>query len=93
MTYGIEVYDSSGSVVLSVTDRLTRLHGQYSYSGILSGAQNISVPGISAVDGWFVHCNSFAHLPTIQSGSVSVAKAPYFFGTAPDSGTLYVFKV
>ena len=93
MAHGIEIYDAAGAVTLTITDRITRLHAQYSYTGILSGTQTTSVPGISATDGWFVHCDSFTHLPTIQNGSVLVVKAPYYFGSAPDSGVLYVFKV
>lgn len=61
MSYGLEVYDASGNVILTVTDRITRLLGTATFNA--SG----SVTDARFADGtpwWFVQ-------PTTSSGNES----------------------
>jgi hypothetical protein len=59
--YGIEVFDGSGTVMTTITDRLTKVFGVYSVTITSSTTTNpiiISAPGVDASGSYFAIANS-----------------------------------
>ena len=55
MAYGLKTWNASGQLVIDVTDRLARFHGQYDIAAMNSSSadQWISVPGFALDGTWF----------------------------------------
>ena len=55
MTYGLQIWDSSGNNILDVNDRLTRFHSSvYFENAIAANATlSINVPGLTTDGTWF----------------------------------------
>lgn len=53
MSYGLEVYDSTGTQVLATTDRLGRLHSTHSIPGLaVNTSYTVSIPEYRADGNW-----------------------------------------
>ena len=55
MSYGLRVWNSSGIMLVDVSDRLVRAHGVYDVGVVnAKSTKTISVPGLNISDGtWF----------------------------------------
>lgn len=55
MSYGLRVWDSSGALLIDISDRLVRAHGTYTVGSVGGrSTKTISVPGLNPSDGtWF----------------------------------------
>jgi hypothetical protein len=71
MSYGLQVRDGAGNVILTITDRLTRFIAQYSVSVSASSTTNVSIPDITADGTWFVYYLDRSASCSINNGSVS----------------------
>lgn len=59
MSYGLQVFDASGGAVLDVSDRLTRLHSEYTVTLAPGQTVFVSVPGMNTDGTWAIVYNSF----------------------------------
>lgn len=69
MSHGLRCWDSTGRIVLDITDRITRLHGTYTVSftyPTLSGF--VSVSGMDPSNGWAIYAASTEILVWMVSG-------------------------
>lgn len=90
MSYGLRVWDAAGSLVLDVTDRLTRYHGAYSCTlGGYGTHQDVTVPGI-ADDGTWAAFTDASALSEIFSGYVRVTDT---VNSSGGTATIYVFRL
>lgn len=87
MTNGLRVWGSNGSLVLDVTDRITRFFGVY-YFSIPGGrvSVDISVPGASPGTWFAVSMEAFA----FAMNNIIRVTRPGTYG--PLSGTVLVFR-
>jgi hypothetical protein len=87
MTLGLRVWGSNGSIVLDVTDRITRFLGVY-YFSIPNGraSVDISVPGASPGTWFAVSMEAFAF---VMNNIIRVTR-PGTYGSL--SGTVLVFR-
>lgn len=53
MAYGLQVWNSAGVLVLSITDRLVRYHTTITGTVPTNGTINVSVPGYALDGSWF----------------------------------------
>lgn len=90
MSYGLQVWDASGALVLDVSDRISRFVGTYSYS-IPNGSTEttVSVPGAESST-WFAYTHAHTENAEVVTNGVRVAR-PSSAGST--SGTLYVFRM
>jgi hypothetical protein len=94
MAYGLEVYNASGVLQFDLTNRLTRLHLQATYSVPSGGNLSIAVPGLTLDGTWGV-----VAMPTSGAGDAAVSlvaggvylSCPAWSATAV--GILVVFRV
>ena len=89
MTHGLRVWGSNGSLVLDVTDRITRFFGVY-YFNIPNGqvSVDISVPGASPGT-WFAASTETYAFAFVMNGIIRVTRP----GTGGSlSGTVLVFR-
>jgi len=70
MSQGLRVWNASGVLQLDITNRITRIHGTYSYSIAAGSNTTISVPGISTDGTWIAYAPFVACL--ISAGSVQI---------------------
>jgi hypothetical protein len=54
MSYGLEIYNSNGSLTLSSNSRMSRIHATYSYSLASNSSQDITVTGLSLDGTWAI---------------------------------------
>lgn len=89
MSYGLRVRDASGNIVLDVTDRITRLHGTYSYTlGNAAATLNVTVAG-AVDDGTWNAFTTGGHIATVRSGYIEIRKV---IAGGETGGTLVVFR-
>lgn len=94
MSSGLRVWNSAGTVVLNITDRLTRHHSSVSYTLPPHGVVTIWIPGYSLDGTWFytsAHSGIFDHVTFASvDGGVRVTS---FNGFDTLSGTLSILRV
>jgi hypothetical protein len=90
VAYGLQTWDANGNVTLTVTDRLTRFYGSFSFSTPSTSPYTtfISIPGAEPST-WFAYTDKPFYKIEVVSGGVNVKAATYFGG---DVGNLYVFR-
>lgn len=54
MSYGLQVFDANGGVVVDVSDRLTRLHSEYAVTISPGQTVFVSVPGMATDGTWAI---------------------------------------
>lgn len=72
MAYGLEVYDGAGNVVISITDRLTRFHSEYTLTLKYNQSTTITVAGMTSDGTWAVISQLYSFAFTINNGSFTV---------------------
>ena len=89
MAQGIEVYDASGNLTFSVTDRLTKLLGAVN----VSSSGSLSLPAaLAGNDYWFAFIPStggFSGTPPVISVSSSTLYWTYPAGATAMGGTIH----
>lgn len=71
MSQGLQVRDASGTVILTITDRLTRFIAQYSVFVGASSTTNVGVGGITGDGTWFIYYLFNGVSCSINNGFVS----------------------
>lgn len=92
MSFGFEVWDSSGTSMLTITDRLTTFIGSYSFSGNSTTSPMpivVSVSGINAGGTYFAIGNAGWFSLVVGTNQVSV----YWYAIGSFSGTFSVFQM
>ena len=89
MSYGLQVFDASGGVVLDVSDRLTRFYADYSVSITPGQPVYIPVPGMVDDGTWAVIPQAYIVNVLVGSGGFTVSLDAYW-GNSP---TTYKFVV
>jgi hypothetical protein len=92
MSYGLRIWDASGSIILNITDRLTRQIAVFTYifPANSTGDLLFSVPGMTNDGTWFATTNEFNVRVLIESNSVRVQHL-YKLSAVPTC-VLMVFK-
>lgn len=90
MAYGLQTFDGSGNEVVSIVDRLSRLHGTYSVSLGQRQGTFVSVPGMVNDGTWGVVKTGFQYIEAnIANGGISCYNY-YYYGSG--SCTLIVYR-
>lgn len=89
MSYGLIVRDSGGTVILNVSDRITRYIATFGVSLGSGGSTFLGVSGMSADGTWYIYNTNHYLKATITSGGVSVANLT----NSSWSGSILVFRV
>lgn len=89
MSYGLQVRDGSGNVILTITDRITRFIAQYSVFVSPSSTTTISVSNITADGTWFAYYLNTSISCSINNGSVSCSNTSKTTGI---TFTLLIFR-
>ena len=66
MSYGLQVFDSSGGLVVDVIDRLTRIHSVYSVTVPAYTSAFYSVVGATNDGTWAAFVNSIGMFATVS---------------------------
>lgn len=82
MSYGLQVFDETGATILDVSDRLTRLYGDYSVSITPGQSVYIPVPGMVDDGTWTVITQSYIVNVFVGSGGFTVSLGAYW-GNSP----------
>ena len=87
MSMGLTIWDSSGGVVVTISDRISKFFGQYSFNTGGSYYVDISAPGINPLE-YFAYSNETN--VQVLDGLLRVFKTP--IGSATN-GTALVFSL
>ncbi len=87
MSYGMQISDSSGNVILDSDDFTFRFVGQYSYTNDQSADVVVSIPGI-VVGTHFATCER--GFPIVEADQVRIKPE---FGSPSSSFPLYLFRI
>lgn len=66
MSYGLQVFDTNGTVVVDVIDRLTRIHSVYSVVVPANTSTLYLVPGMTNDGTWAVFVNSIGMFASVS---------------------------
>jgi hypothetical protein len=91
MSFGLSVRDASGATVLSISDRITRFFGTFSWTIVVgSNTTTISVPGADPST-WFAFASSSSVVTEVVADGVKLRTVGNVSGSNL-TGTAAVFR-